>query len=180
MSKTGTVKIKTKRFTLRKIYPWDIFSVYPWYTSEEISRFSICRRAFTPFEAFKLCFGRCLKYHKKDYYYWGIEFKGKIIGLVNVTPYGSKEGRFSLCEKIDFKYNNQGVATECVSAVLDYFKTQDIHEIIYICDVENIASKRVAEKAGMTPLGSPETNPKIKYDTGEIAKTYCFKFLYKI
>lgn len=178
MRKTGTKRIKTNRLVLRKIYPWDIFTVYPWYTSSEISRFALCRRAFTPLEAFKLCFGRCLKYHNNDYYYWGIRYNGKISGILNVYPSKRVNGRYGICFKVDSRMQNQGIASEAVKAVLDYFKTQEISEIIGRCDVDNIASKRVMEKSGMTSFGDPETNAKIKYDTGETAKACCFKFTY--
>lgn len=154
--------------------------MFSWYTSSDISRFAICRRPFTPYEAIKLCFGRIFHYYKNDYYYWGIRYNHRIIGVINVYPSKNNDKLFGVCIKVSSDYKGLGIASEALSAVLEYFKTQEVSEIVGFCDVENIASKRVMEKSGMKIHGSPETNFKIKYDTGEIAKTYCFKFLYKI
>jgi len=48
------------------------------------------------------------------------------------------------------KYWGNGYATEIAKALLIFgFKELDVHRIYATCDIENIASKRVLEKAGM-------------------------------
>ena len=48
------------------------------------------------------------------------------------------------------KYWGNGYATEIAKALVDFgFKELDVHRIYATCDVDNVASKRVLEKAGM-------------------------------
>ena len=48
------------------------------------------------------------------------------------------------------KYWGKGYATEIAKALVDFgFKELDVHRIYATCDPDNIASKRVLEKAGM-------------------------------
>jgi RimJ/RimL family protein N-acetyltransferase len=48
----------------------------------------------------------------------------------------------------------KGMMTECLKALIDFsFERPDIHRFGAICDIENVASARVMEKAGMVKEG---------------------------
>ena len=52
------------------------------------------------------------------------------------------------------KYWGKGYATEVAKALVDFgFKELDVHRVYATCDPDNIASKRVLEKAGMVLEG---------------------------
>ena len=77
---------------------------------------------------------------------------GEVIGDCGLET-DTIEGEFTVGLGFDFqsKYWNQGYATEAARAVLDYgFNQLGLEEISGWIDPENGASKRVAEKIGMT------------------------------
>lgn len=172
---TGTKKIKTERLILRKIMPHDFFAFYPWYTDPELIRFARTDKPFTVWMSFRFTVGRFRHYADKQYYQWAIVYKGKMSGFIELFELRNKKGYYNISYKLDMSLKNRGITTEALIAVLDYFKTQDVKGVIGRCDVENIASKRVMEKAGMKSVGDPSTNPKIKYTNGTLAPSYMFQ-----
>lgn len=79
---------------------------------------------------------------------------GEILGWVGIGE--AEDGRGS---ELDFGYAllpehwGQGYATEALKAVIDFaFEHLGIHTIYGECHVENVASARVMEKAGLSRL----------------------------
>jgi len=63
-------------------------------------------------------------------------------------------------------YWGQGLGTEAARAILDYgFDNLQLPRLVCVIDEENTASKRVAEKIGMTfeKKGSDEIGPFLLY-----------------
>lgn len=178
MKRTGTKTIKTERLVLRKILPTDYFSTVKWYTNPKFAEFALSKRTPTKSEIFKLTFGSFIKYFNKNYYNWAIIYNGRMHGFVELQPLLNNENAFSFRYKLDMSVNGNGIMTEAVKAVIDYSKTQGLVGLIGVCDIDNIASKRVLEKSGMTEYGSPETNVPIKYEDGTFGKkrTYIIRF----
>ena len=70
-------------------------------------------------------------------------------GFFHFPNVGGKE-EIEIGYRLAFPYWGRGLATEAVIAVRDYgFKTLGLNRIISIIDPGNLASIRVAEKAGM-------------------------------
>jgi ribosomal-protein-alanine N-acetyltransferase len=80
--------------------------------------------------------------------------KGGFIGLVSLKLSSSKFNSAEIWYKINVDFWNQGYATEAIRAVIRFgFSQLKLHRIEAGCAVENLASIRVLEKAGMTREG---------------------------
>lgn len=176
--KTGTVKLNSGDITLRRFRPTDFFSVKKWLNQPSIIKYTISRMPPNNWDVFKFIVGKVRRYGKKDFYSWVIEYQGKAYGLIELIPIQNRNA-YSVSYKLDFDVNGKGITTEALKMVIDYMSSQGIDYLISVCDVENIASKRVMEKAGMINYGSFETNHKIKYKDGTVANTYHYKHSYK-
>lgn len=173
--RTGTKTIKTPRLVLRKILPTDFFSAVKWYRDPELYRFSRSHNPPSVMQTLRFTVGRLRKYGNKSYYYWAVVYKRKMRGFVEITESKKRENYFLVHYKLDISLNNQGITTEALTAVIEYLKTQGAYYLIGYCDVKNIGSKRVMEKAGMESFGSPETNPKFHYEDGTMGDLYSFR-----
>ena len=83
---------------------------------------------------------------------WGIVHKqdNKLIGTCGFITLDPRHGRAEIGYALSRRYWNKGYMTEAVRKVISFgFLTMDLHRIQAMCDVPNIASARVMEKAGM-------------------------------
>ena len=80
--------------------------------------------------------------------------KGGFIGLVSLKLSSAKFNSAEIWYKINVEHWNKGYATEAIRAVIRFgFDRLKLHRIEAGCAVENLASIRVLEKAGMTQEG---------------------------
>ncbi|KIO76555.1 GNAT family acetyltransferase [Pedobacter lusitanus] len=88
-------------------------------------------------------------------YTFAVEFeKGGFVGLVSLKLSSPKFNSAEIWYKINVDFWNQGYATEAILAVIRFgFDRLKLHRIEAGCAVENLASIRVLEKAGMTREG---------------------------
>lgn len=78
----------------------------------------------------------------------------EFMGLLGVKFGKVKNNSAEIWYKIHPTFWNKGYATEIVSAVINYgFETLHLHRIEAGCAVDNVASTRVLEKAGMIREG---------------------------
>lgn len=175
MKKTGTKTIRTNRLVLRRFRLTDYFSAIKWFTDPKIAAFSISKKPPTKWEVFKFIVGRIRRYHKKDFYSWAIVYDGKVHGFIELIFTENGTSR-SVSYKLDMSLNGRGITTEALTAVIDYMKTQGLIRLIGVCDTDNIGSKRVMEKAGMTKPSSGKTSATIKYNDGTEKPGFLFEF----
>ncbi len=89
----------------------------------------------------------------------------KFIGLFGINIGKEKYKNAEIWYKIHKDYWNKGYTTEAVRNILNYgFNVLNLHRIEAGCAVENIASIRVLEKAGMTREGMKRKNLPIRGD----------------
>ena len=75
----------------------------------------------------------------------------RLIGLIDVRPQGH---RVELGYALGREHWGRGLMTEAVRAVTDWALGQpEVHRVWAVCDVDNGASARVLEKAGMEREG---------------------------
>lgn len=88
-------------------------------------------------------------------YTFAVEFeKGGFIGLIALKLSSSKFNSAEVWYKINVEHWNKGYATEAIRAVISFgFNRLKLHRIEAGCAVENLASIRVLEKAGMIQEG---------------------------
>jgi len=76
---------------------------------------------------------------------------GRILGMIGLYP---RHFKAALGYVLARSFWNQGYATEAVCAVVEWAHARaEIHRVWAVCDVENQASARVLEKAGMQREG---------------------------
>ncbi len=86
-------------------------------------------------------------------FHWAIIGKkqNKLIGMIAARV---DAHRWELGYVLTRAYWGKGYMTEAVKALLQWALTQpDIYRVWSVCDVDNVASARVMEKAGMTKEG---------------------------
>ena len=88
----------------------------------------------------------------KDFIVWS--------GLKLVTEkINNHIGFYDLGYRLIEKYWGKGIATETANATLEYaFTKLNLTEVYAMCDIENIGSKNVLEKAGLSLIESFELN----------------------
>ncbi|MDN5199835.1 GNAT family N-acetyltransferase [Fulvivirgaceae bacterium BMA10] len=74
--------------------------------------------------------------------------------LIGSTGFINEEGKVSIGYIINDQYSGKGYTTEAVIALNNWLKEQpEVYRIWAVCDMDNIASVRVLEKAGMEREG---------------------------
>ena len=87
------------------------------------------------------------------YFSWVIALKedGELAGMITARP---DEWRVDLGYVLGRNFWGRGYMTEAVRAVVDYLLSEpEVFRVWAVCDVENLASARVLEKAGMRREG---------------------------
>ena len=85
---------------------------------------------------------------------WAIVLRdsGRLVGMIDIRP---QNHRVELGYILGREYWGRGYMTEVVRAVSDWALAQpEIHRVWAVCDVDNLASARVMEKAGMAREGT--------------------------
>ncbi len=143
MNHQGTKTIQTERLTLRMLDLQDAKSLFE----------AGCLGS-TEEEAEKIVLDMIKYYVDKTNYNWCIEYDGKAIGRVKVNEISPRDNYVQLGYEIGLPYRNKGLATEAVKGVIGFlFNDVGVHRIYGQCRVNNIASARVMQKAGMIHEG---------------------------
>lgn len=152
MKHAGTQPIETVRLTLRKLELADADMMFRnWTSDDHVTRF-LRWDAHRTIDDTKIMIQQWLDHYRSDdTYYWGIYLKDdEMIGSIGVTISSEYDFKGALGYKIGSRWWSQGYAGEAAKAVIDYmFRCTDIERIDSFCSVENPASRRVMEKAGM-------------------------------
>ena len=147
--------IQTERLLLRKPRMDDASAIFEAYAQDpEVTHYLVWKphKNMQETEQFLLACEQ-LWHTGKDFAYV-ITLKGndRLIGMFGLHPMNLKvEVGYALARP----YWGKGYMTETLCAMIDWAFTQpDIFRVQAFCDVENIASARVMEKAGMTREGT--------------------------
>jgi RimJ/RimL family protein N-acetyltransferase len=84
---------------------------------------------------------------------WAIVLRdsGRLAGMIDIRP---QSHRVELGYILGREYWGRGYMTEVVRVVSDWVLAQpEVHRVWAVCDVDNLASARVMEKAGMAREG---------------------------
>jgi [ribosomal protein S5]-alanine N-acetyltransferase len=146
--------IQTERLLLRKPRVEDAPAVFEGYAQDpEVTRYLVWKphKNVQETEQFLSACERLWRTRKDFAYAITIKDSKTLIGMLGLHPMNLKiEVGYALARP----YWGQGYMTEVLRAVIDWAFTQsDIFRVQAMCDVENIGSARVMEKAGMTREG---------------------------
>jgi RimJ/RimL family protein N-acetyltransferase len=146
--------LETKRLILRHLEPGDLESLYAIYSDPEVRRY-IPEGTLT-YEETKEELEWFLNGHPEhpELGLWATIDKetNRLIGRCGLLPW-TIEGRFEVevAYLLAKEYWGQGLGTEAAQATLSYsIEKLGLSRLICLIDEENLASKKVAEKIGMT------------------------------
>ncbi len=99
------------------------------------------------------------------------------IGMLGINRGKQKYKDAEIWYKLNINFWNQGYATEIVCAALEFcFDKLNLHRVEAGCATENMASRRVLEKVGMTLEGTMKEKLPIR---GEWKDSFTFAILEK-
>ena len=165
MTHKGTTTLETERLILRRFMlsdlepmfhnVWSNYNVWKWTNYEPMNSIDdvlILNKIFTD--------KWFAKYEHSDYYNWAIQLKssGEVIGRVRGdwgNRINERIGQIELAYELGENWWNQGIMTEAVKKVIDFFFTEIGYNRIYSGHAsENPASGKVMQKCGMVYEGT--------------------------
>ncbi len=152
MNNLGTKELETRRLLLRKVNINDVDDLfYNWGSDKKTTKYLTFKTHETEAQTLELI-NNWLKKYEQGGYEWVIELKdnhqviGAVSGCVSFR-YDCMEIGYSICSK----YFNQGIMTEALKTIINYFLVDcECNAVKAIIPSNNIASIRVACKVGMT------------------------------
>jgi RimJ/RimL family protein N-acetyltransferase len=155
MPEKPPVKIISTRLLLRMPMMEDAFPIFELYAQdEEVTRFL----TFKPHHSIKdtkTFLERCLKNWEKNISFpWTIIRRRdkQLIGMIEIV--NIEQTGIQLGYVLAKKFWGNGYMTEALQKIIEWsFTQEDIYRVWAVCDIENTASARVLEKAGMHKEG---------------------------
>lgn len=153
-------EIETERLILRRWLETDAANLYR-YASDE----RVCRMALWPVhtsEEMSLQVIREYFIPNRDTYAITLKNTGETIGCIGLVP--EEDEHYQLLKKereagywIGYPYWGKGLTTEALTAIIKYYKKQEIYDSLLITAASaNTASLRVAEKCGFRMIDEYE------------------------
>lgn len=148
--------LETDRLVLRRIVPEDLDSIFEYASDPEVARFTSWSAHLSIENSRAFLTYVMEQYEGSKIAPWGVEYRrdNKMIGTCGFMDWIVRNARAEIGYALSRQYWNQGLATEALRAVIDFgFREMRLNRIQGRCVVENIASARVMEKAGMKMEG---------------------------
>lgn len=151
MSK-GTIQLTTDRLTLRRHIIEDAEVLHQYFGLDpEMFRYSGWNPYATEQTAEETV--RCFidSYTEDHFYGWAIEYDGRLIGTIGAYDYDPETRSIEIGCSIERKSWRKGFAGEATQTVIAYLTDQEgIRCVRAWCAADNISSRRIMERAGMT------------------------------
>lgn len=157
MEHKGTIQIETEHLLLRRFRPDDLMDIYEnCWADPDVWKFT----SYEPMKCVEDVVNKAGMFTKKWFdayerpnrYSWAIELKktGKPIGRMFGMHPDDKEQSVELAYELGKAWWNQGLMTEAVRAVIDFFLDDvGMQQIYASVSSDNPASGKVLQKAGM-------------------------------
>lgn len=145
--------LETERLILRKVTIEDIQDMYLYGSDEEVSKYVTWNTHETISDTKGFVEFVLNKYKNKQVSLWGIECKenGKFIGTIDFVWWQPNNKTAEIGYVISKDYWGKGLTSEVAKEIIKFgFEKMNLVRIQARCDVENIGSARVMEKAGMS------------------------------
>jgi ribosomal-protein-alanine N-acetyltransferase len=154
MEHRGTQTIYTKRLKLRRITYQDVEAMfYNWANDEEVTRYLNWEPHGDISVSWSIVDSWVKAYQSPACYQWGIELDGVLIGTIGGHNLFEQQQAIEVGYCMGRAWWGQGIMTEALGAVLDYFLDVGFKQINARHRIENQASGRVMQKCGMEYLG---------------------------
>lgn len=147
----GTVELTTPRLLLRRFRPGDEKQMFEnWATDERVVKYLTWPMHESMEQTREIIRSWIGEYEKNDYYHWVIQMGGVLVGAINLHNIIGHYGCAELGYNLGSRWWGQGIMTEAVEAVMDFFFRQlGGRRLVGRYDPDNIGSGRVMEKLGM-------------------------------
>ena len=144
--------LQTKRLILREMTLDDASGVFKYSSDPEVLKLvgGKVHKAVRDSEEFLKEI--CEKCERREIIIWGIWHKedGRLIGDCGFIKWEVSQARAELDYLLSREYWNRGLMTEAITEVIHFgFERMQLSRIQGICEIANVASARVMEKAGM-------------------------------
>ena len=144
--------LETHRLWLRRIEPDDLSDIFEYASDAEVAKYTTWQ-AHSSIDASREFLNYVLDlYNRSQVAPWGVEHKadGKLIGTCGYVGWQVVHARGEIGYALSRLYWGRGLTTEALREVIAFgFRTMNLNRIQGRCDVDNIGSARVMEKAGM-------------------------------
>lgn len=171
--------LQTKRLTLREVLLTDLKPIHDLLSLKETDEFNILGipETIEKTAEWVLDWTEEKNTSPRNFYTFAVELNDQpgLVGLValNLGAANYKKGKIWI--KLHTNHWNKGYATECLKELLRFgFRQLNLHRIEAGCAVENMASKKVIEKAGFIQEGLFRGNLPIR---GKWVDNYEFAML---
>ncbi len=144
--------LETDRLDLRELEPADLQDVYEYASDPQVAATSLWKTHRSLDDSLDYITGAIDQYRRHDLGPWGVILRAenKLIGTIAFASWNANHARIEIGYALSRRYWNRGFATEAARRVIEYgFDALRLNRISAYCGVDNIASARVLEKAGM-------------------------------
>lgn len=146
--------LRTERLRLRKVKLSDADAIFHQYAQDpEVTRY-VSWRAHRSIDETREYVRMCLlAWDVGKAYHWAIERleDKQVIGMIIARTNGEKWELGFVLARVHW---GKGYMTEAVKGLIAWaFKQKDVYRVWAVCDIDNAASARVMEKAGMEREG---------------------------
>ncbi len=145
--------LHTKRLTLRQIIHEDARDIFAYASDYEVTKYTAWNRHEKIENSLDFINFTLEKYKTENHYDWAIILKEnkKLIGTGGFPDFNNYFHFGEMGYNISRDYWNNGYATEAVMEILTFgFNNLNLVRIQATCRIENAASERVLQKAGMS------------------------------
>ena len=150
--------LETERLLLRRMRPEDAEAMFAYASDPEVTRYVLWETHNSIVDTRNFLNFVAESYGRGDFGAWGIVFKetGAFIGTCGFDAgYSPEHARAEVGYALSRDYWGRGIMPEAVRALLRFgFEMLDLNRIESRCILENKASARVMEKAGMVHEGT--------------------------
>ncbi len=148
--------LETERLLLKKLSLNDAEDIFEYANEEEVTKYVIWNRHNSVVDAIEFINFAAQEFQNGNAIIWGLEVKKerKVIGTIDLRNFNNEHkcGEIGYC--ISNKYWNKGFASEALKEIINFgFERLYLNRLEAHCELENTASWRVMEKAGMTYEG---------------------------
>lgn len=165
----GTIQLTTERLVLRRHVMEDALLLHQNFGLDpEMFRYSGWNPYASQEEAEAAVRQFMDRYDDNHFYGWAVEYDGRLIGTIGAYDYDPETDSIEVGCSIERKSWGNGFASEALGTVIRYLTEQEgIRCVKAWCAADNVGSRKVMERAGMTRVstekGALEINGR-KYD----------------
>lgn len=151
---TDIPRLHTERLTLRMITPRDLADVNEYAADPSVPRYLLWSVHETIGFTRLYLNNLVARYRRGQFYDWGIEYNGKMIGTCGFTSFDIANNAAEIGYVLNSRFWHMGIGGEAARAVIDFgFEKLGLERIEARYIAENVASERLAQSCGMKHEG---------------------------